>query len=194
MSTPYRAFHFDQDIEPVWDTPNLTGDENYLILDAEGQGHYVGCNLSIHNISNKSWTWFGEGDEMIFIDGEGFPPSIHGTGLEDYFCAAFTLPGQFYTPYFGVSLSGTPATLDGKWTLYRYHIESPVAFSKSIRVTIEHGHANNRWDDYSSVAYWYQTEPHKKFPPMLPMKERLPRPDLLHALADFEARDHPITE
>jgi hypothetical protein len=84
--------------------------------------------------------------------------------------------------------------MTGRWTLYRYHVESPIVFFQSIRVTIEHGHANNRWDDYSSVAYWYQREPHREFPPMLPVAERLPRPKLSHTLADFEARDKPITE
>jgi hypothetical protein len=49
-----------------------------------------------------------------------------------------------------------------------------VTFGESIRVTIEHGHANKRSDDYSSVAYWYQTEPHKLFS-IPPVDERLPR-------------------
>jgi hypothetical protein len=194
MGTPLGAFRYGAGEEVVWDTPNLDGADNYLILEAEGEGHYVGCNLSVHNITNKSWLWFGEGDEMIFIDGEPFPPSIHGTGTEDYFGAAFFLPGKFSTPYFGVSLAGDPRNMTGRWTLYRYHVESPIAFSKSIRATIEHGHANNRWDDYSSVAYWYQREPHKQFPPMLPVVERLPRPELTHTLADFEVRAKPITE
>ena len=60
-------------------------------------------------------------------------------------------------------------------TLYRYHIEDPIFFEKSIRVTIEHGHANKLTNDYSSTAYWYQTEPHKPFPALLPVAERLPR-------------------
>ena len=47
-------------------------------------------------------------------------------------------------------------------------------FEKSIKVTIEHGHANHRSDDWSSTAYWYQTEPHKPFPEILPVEKRLP--------------------
>ena len=43
-----------------------------------------------------------------------------------------------------------------------------------MKFSIEHGHANDRGDDYSSVAYWYQTEPHKKFPPLIDVKDRLP--------------------
>jgi hypothetical protein len=54
-------------------------------------------------------------------------------------------------------------------------IEDPIHFQKSIRVTIEHGHANRRSDDYSSTAYWYQLESHKPFPSLPPVKDRLPR-------------------
>lgn len=194
VADPYVAFRTKEVDEPVWNTPNLDGKKNYLILDAEGEGHYVGCNLSVDNITNKSYTWFGEGDEMIFIDGEHFPPSIHGTGTEDYFCCAFCLPGKFSTPYFGISLAGDPRNLSGKWTLYRYHIESPINFKKSIRVTIEHGHANNRYDDFASVAYWYQKEPHKPFSPILSTLERLPRIEPMHPIVDFENKDNPITE
>jgi hypothetical protein len=70
------------------DTPNVSDAENYLILDAEGAGHYVGCVLSVDNIDPlpvirklgsqeqviKEYTWWGEGDDMIFIDGEPWPP------------------------------------------------------------------------------------------------------------------------
>ncbi|RLI09333.1 hypothetical protein DRO42_04420, partial [Candidatus Bathyarchaeota archaeon] len=63
----------------------------------------------------------------------------------------------------------------GRVTWYRYHILDPIYFEKSIRVTIEHGHANRRSDDYSSTAYWYQTEPHRRLRPMLPVEQRLPR-------------------
>ena len=41
--------------------------------------------------------------------------------------------------------------------------------------SIEHGHANLQENDYSSVAYWYQTEPHKTLPPLPPALERVPR-------------------
>jgi hypothetical protein len=186
VADPYASFRLGAP-EPLWDTPNLDGSGNYVLLEVTGHGHYLGCNLSIHNLTNKTFTWFGEGDEMIFIDDEPFPPSIHGTGMEDYFGSAFGFPGKFSTPLFGVSLAGDSRDWSGMWTLYRYHLESPIAFSNSLRVTIEHGHANDRSDDYSSVAYWYQREPHQAFPPLLPVDERLPRPPLDHTLADHVA-------
>jgi len=52
----------------------------------------------------------------------------------------------------------------GRSSVYRFHLDSPIPFTKSIKVTIEHGHANHRSDNFFSVAYWYQTEPHGKFP------------------------------
>lgn len=149
---------------------NLTGDENYLILDAKGQGHYIGCMLYVHN---KKGAWYGEGDDMIFIDGEGFPPSLHGTGTEDYFGTAWSPAEEFHGPYFG-----QPLAQKKDWTgfshMYRFHIMDPVIFQKSIRVTIEHGHANDRGDDYSSVAYWYQTEPHAELPDISDPAVRIP--------------------
>ena len=67
--------------------------------------------------------------------------------------------------------------LMGKNTLYRFHIEDPIMFEKSIKVIIEHRRANNLSNDYSNTAYWYQTEPHKQFPTLLPIENRLPRED-----------------
>lgn len=172
---------------------NPDGAGNYTILDAEGAGHYVGCNLNIHNLRPKEWpenlswptlpgesvpreifNWYGEGDDMIFIDGEIWPPSLHGTGTEDYFNTAWCPAVAYNAPYHGITLPGGP-NWSGKISLYRFHIEDPICFQKSIRVTIEHGHANHRSDDYSSTAYWYQLEPHKPFPKLPMVQDRLPR-------------------
>ncbi|NPV68372.1 MAG: DUF2961 domain-containing protein [Anaerolineae bacterium] len=182
---------------------NLDGRGNYVILEAQGQGHYVGCNLSIHNLRRgegmdwpegvpwplrmedfrvhgdkilKCFNWYGEGDDMIFIDGEVWPPSLHGTGTEDYFNTAWCPAVEYSAPYHGITLAGDE-NWSGKISLYRFHIEDPICFQQSIRVTIEHGHANRRSDDYASTAYWYQHEPHLPFPPLLPVARRLPRPD-----------------
>ena len=111
---------------------------------------------------------------MIFIDGEGWPPSIHGTGTEDYAGSAWSPTQPFSAPYHGLPLAGGE-NFRGCSTLYRFHIEDPIVFEQSIRVTIEHGHANHRADDVSSTAYWYQTEPHAAFPALPEVTSRLPR-------------------
>ncbi|MFX0043892.1 MAG: glycoside hydrolase family 172 protein [Candidatus Hodarchaeota archaeon] len=156
-----------------WQKRNKNHEEDYLVLDAEGEGQYVGCHLDIHNLyETEKQNWPGEGDDYIEIDdGEII---LYGTGTEDYFCTAWG-PAQYYcSPYFGIPLPGGK-NWSGKISYYRYHIEDPIYFHKNIRVKIEHGHANQRSDDWSSTAYWYQTEPHKPFKSLLPVNERLPR-------------------
>jgi len=158
---------------------NTTGAGNYVLLDAVGRGHYVGCNLNIHNLrATREWNWYGEGDDMIFIDGEAWPPTLHGTGMEDYFNTAWCPQQEYHSPYHGILLGGGP-NWSGKISAYRFHIEDPIMFETSIKVTIEHGHNNHRSDDYSSTAYWYQTEPHRDHPLILPVAQRLPLPDIL---------------
>ena len=153
---------------------NLDGAGNYVILEAEGKGHYVGCNVNVHNLRETGeFNWYGEGDDMIFIDGEPLP-SIAGTGTEDYYGMSWCPTQEYCAPYHGLPLPGGP-NWSGKITWYRYHILDPIYFERSIRVTIEHGHANRRSDDYSSTAYWYQTEPHRKLRPILPVDQRIPR-------------------
>jgi len=171
--------------ENLWDIwsrrPNTSGEDNYVILEAEGDGVYVGCHLDVDVFERQGNDWYGEGDDMIFVDGEPWPPSLHGTGTEDYFNTAFCPREIYHAPYHGVTLysGNSDWPWGGKNSTYRYHIEDPIRFRKSIRVTIEHGHANKLSNDYSSTAYWYQHEPHKPFPPLLPVSERMPRPDPL---------------
>ena len=131
--------------------------------------------MSIDNLSNG---WWGEGDDMIFIDRDDerkWPPDMHGTGSEDYFCHAWGMQNATHL-YTGTSWSQFPKEMiiKGKVCVYRYHIMDPVPFEKSIRVSIEHGHANNRSDDFSSVAYWYQNEPHKVFCSIPVLSELIP--------------------
>ncbi len=150
---------------------NLTGKGNYLVLDTEGRGHFVGCNVSIKNLYEG---WWGEGDDMFFIDGQGFPPDLHGTGTEDYFCHAWGMQLNNAHLYHGVSLAECPRenfNWQGRYTCYRLHVMDPVPFTKSLIMSIEHGHANDRSDDWSSTAYWYLDRPeHKPYAP-LPNRE-----------------------
>jgi hypothetical protein len=164
-------------MEEVWRTPNLDAGGNYVILDAAGKGHYVGCHLDVDCFAPAQNDWWGEGDDMIIIDGEPLP-RLYGTGSEDYFNTAFAPTQEFCTPYHGLILNSgvQEQPWQGKNSVYRYHIEDPIYFEKSIRVTIEHGEANCLSHDYASTAYWYQAEPHKPFPHLLPVAERLPRP------------------
>jgi len=160
-----------------WEEPNLDGEHNYVILEARGRGHYVGCNLNIDVFERQVNDWYGEGDDMIFVDGEPWPPRLHGTGTEDYFNTAFCPTQEYSAPYHGITVySGTPEwPWGGKNSMYRFHVEDPIAFERSIRVTIETGHANALANDYSSTAYWYQQERGDPLPPLPAVEARLPR-------------------
>lgn len=162
-----------------WQQPNLTGERNYLILAAKGTGQYVGCNLNVDVFERQVNDWYGEGDDMIFIDGEPWPPRLHGTGTEDYFGTAFCPTQEFSSPYHGLTVySGTKDwPWGGKNSMYRFHIEDPIRFEKEIRVTIETGHDNALANDYSSTAYWYQRDRTAALPPLPPVEDRLPRPE-----------------
>jgi len=151
--------------------PNLSGADNYVWLDARGKGQFVGVTMSILQNQNG---WWGEGDDMFFVDGEALP-SINGTGSEDYFLGAWGFGStSFAYAQYGAPVKGTELA-GGRTSVYRFHLDSPITFTKSLRATIEHGHGNHRSDNFFSVAYWYQTEPHAPFPPLPPVDERIPR-------------------
>ena len=150
---------------------NLNGDGNYVWMEAIGSGHFVGVTMSV--LQNQDG-WWGEGDDMFFVDGENLP-SINGTGSEDYFLGAWDFGGRAFSyALFGAPVVGQEVA-GGRWSLYRFHLDSPITFTKSLRATIEHGHANHRSDNLFSVAYWYQTEPHAAFPTLPTLEQRIPR-------------------
>ncbi len=139
--------------------------EDYLVLETSGKGHYVGTVLGVRM---RSPSWFGEGDEKIYIDSET-KPSIWGTGTEDYFLSAWGLQTT-RTPYFGVPFFDE-RSIGGHTSAYRWHLHDPIVFNTGIKVTLEHRgwisedenpeykatSWNEREDDYASVAFWYQT-------------------------------------
>jgi hypothetical protein len=149
---------------------NVDGKNNYVFMEAKGKGQYVGTILNVFGLSTG---WWGEGDDMFFVDGETARATINGTGMEDYFNNAWMFQKEFNYPFIGYSQQGN-RDWTGSHTMYRFHIQDPVYFQKSLRATIEHGHANDREDVYTSVAFWYQTEPHQKLLPLPPVNERLP--------------------
>jgi hypothetical protein len=154
---------------PETNIPNLDGKDNYVILETEGRGQYVGCNLSVAHFQGS---WWGEGDEMIFVDEDTWPPSIHGTGTEDYFNHAWGMQNNAFL------MNGSvihESIVPGYQVSYRFHLTDPLRFKNRIRVTIEHGHANHLSDDWASTAYWYQTLPSPKLT-ILPVEQRLPTP------------------
>jgi len=153
---------------------NTTSD--YPIIEGiKGKGHFVGVYMA-WGVNNNGW--WGEGEIKFFIDGDTKFPTICGTGTEDYFCGSYNFDrnGQyteFCTPYSGLHQVIRP---DGtyrsqqRFGLYRWHIMDPVRFERDLRITIQDlgwrqgGRYLKQQSDIASVCYWYQTEPHARFP------------------------------
>ena len=132
---------------------NTTGAENYVFADIKGKGHFVGLNYYVHCPTPM---WYGEGDDMWFIDGET-KPSLVGTGTEDFFNTSWCPKEPFLSPYFGYPRVNNDIGWLGRTHVYRFFINDPIFFEKALKGTIEHGHDNNLTLDIGSVAYWYQS-------------------------------------
>jgi len=151
---------------------------DYTILEAQGEGRYVGTFLAWTQLSDG---WFGEGEVKFYIDGDTKFPTIAGTGTEDYFGGSYGFPEVYTTPFMGSTLSWKGKDGPPKWSLYRWHIPDPINFHKDLRITIQAlgWWPNRRYqplaDDIASVAYWYQREPHAAFPPFPALPRRWPR-------------------
>ncbi|BDD05828.1 hypothetical protein AUTU_33110 [Aureibacter tunicatorum] len=144
-------------------------DDNFVALDAEGKGKFVGLSFNGEPYDNS--LFYLEGDEMIYVDGEDFP-STYGTGWEDYFTGGWYFQeGPFDGPYHGVVVLDKE---NGRVTAYRHHIPDPIPFKESIKVTMEHGHANEQKVDWSTTVFWYQQEPHKPMEPIKKASLRIP--------------------
>ncbi|MEO8659249.1 MAG: glycoside hydrolase family 172 protein [Bryobacteraceae bacterium] len=154
--------------DPRW--RNTSGEGNYSMLEAGGDGQFIGVTFSVFQ---NQWGGWNEGDEMIWIDGEP-DPRIHGTGGEDYFNGAWGFSTTYSFPLTGLTEfhQWEPGS---RFSHYRWHLEAPVRFRKGIKVTIEDGHANLRSDNLFSVAYWYQKEPHVPLPKLPPVESRIPK-------------------
>ncbi len=155
--------------------------EVYTIVDGiRGKGQYVGTYIAYGTHNNG---WWGEGEVKFYIDGDKEFPTINGTGTEDYFNGSYNFENQqthqyeeFTNPYTGLAQVIKPDGLyqsQQRFGLYRWHIVDPVRFSTDLKVTIQDlgwqsgGRYLPLMDDIASVAFWYQTEPHTPFPPML---------------------------
>jgi hypothetical protein len=150
---------------------NPTGRDNYLIADIKGKGHFAGVNYYVHSPGPM---WYGEGDDMIFIDGDE-KPTLHGTGTEDYFNTSWCPKSWFSHPYYGYARVNDDIGWLGRTHVYRFHISDPIHFNKSLKFTIEHGHNNCLTLDLASVAYWYQSPPLANLAPIPDKQSRKPR-------------------
>jgi hypothetical protein len=150
---------------------NPKGEGNYVFADIQGKGHFVGVN---YYVNCPSTMWYGEGDEMVFIDGDA-TPTLVGTGTEDFFNTSWCPKELFQHPYYGYPRVNNETGWLGHTHVYRFFIADPVFFDKSCKFTIEHGHNNNLTLDLASVAYWYQDKA-APLPRSFTKEERMHKP------------------
>ena len=155
----------------------------------KGSGKYVGTYLAWNALSSG---WWGEGEVKFYLDGD-IHPSFADNGCEDYFggsfgfspfntewCADHEIP--FSTAFLGMPLAkcGVSNSIR-KYGLYRWHLSDYIGFMQDIKVTVD---TLGWWhkkgyrplaEEISSVAYWYQMEPHVEFPEMVSYEKRWDR-------------------
>ena len=145
---------------------------SYVVLDGvQGKGRFIGVTLaSGMNGHNTCWV---EGEAKMYIDGEQYP-SLNYTGTEDYFCGAYAFGNDielhryqtFQGLYVGMHaiLGDTSATYNAqkRFLLYRWHVKDAIWFNNGFRMVMDNlGWTGPRYDDYTSVAYWYAQNPSK---------------------------------
>ncbi len=169
--------------------PTVPMKDHVLVDGIKGKGQYVGTSLAWQSNNHG---WWGEGEIKFFMDGDKKFPTICGTGVEDYFCGSYGFISEnkngekrytdYTTPYAGfyaiLPEEGAITSSRLRFGMYRWHLTDPVRFKEDLKVTIQAlgWKSGHRYlplqDDISSVSFWYQTEPHAKFP-VLPSKDLL---------------------
>ena len=158
------------------DRKNPDGATNYVFCETKGRGHLMGVTLGV--VQNAEG-WMGEGDDMIFVD-DLSKPLIIGTGSEDYLLGSWNFGGRanaraFAHHQYGAPLIQSPERVGGRYCCYRFHGDNPVSFNRLLKHTMEHGHANDRGDNFYSCAFWYQDRPYTDFPALPPVPQRIPK-------------------
>ena len=152
-------------LHALWhrENPTQTGSP-YTVLETTGTGHFIGCNLSVQALGTPSLS-FLEGLSRIYVDGNS-DPALKVWGTEDFLGGSFYFSGGTYAgPYSGCTVKDESI---GRFAGYRLFTKDPIPFDSKISVTVNHGEYFNSGPigsyegraDYSSVAYWYQIEPH----------------------------------
>ena len=166
--------------------PTSVGVDFEILPERRGKGRYVGAVIGVRPLGPD---WWGEGEFKFYRDGDDELPTIAGTGTEDYVGLSW---GMQETPlhYHGANYRQHNDRINtGRVSMYRWHIMDPIVWETHGRATvqqigyrpvreipksIEEYQAGffEREDDWSAAAFWYQAEPHAKFP-VLPAKEFL---------------------
>jgi len=157
----------------------LLGKQDYAVFEAAGRGQFIGWNVTVRGVGAPDAGYVVDENVKFYVDGEG-EPSIEWQGIEDSFGFSYGFPEQAnsfpytgYQPYY----NGAAA--------YRFTLNDRVSFRRSLRMTVGFGKHEAPWFreafskpenplQFSSVAYWYQQEPHRAVAPLPWCRERRP--------------------
>jgi len=146
-----------------------------------GKGRFAGMFLAV-GLNGEDYIWC-EGEPRMYIDGDIYP-TINYTGLEDYFCGSYsfgydpiphkytTFSGQYVGMYAVIGNMNEYYNHQQRFLLYRWHVKDPIFFNESFRMVMPDMSNLPRYDDFTSVAFWYLTEP-KGLPMKLPSHNEL---------------------
>lgn len=123
-------------------------DVNYVTL--EGKGVLVGTGVTLFNTVDS---WWGEGDEKVYVDNETFPSHI-GTGTEDYYGYAWCHPNKFSHPYIAQP-DGSGNLTSGYTVNSRYRGLDAIPFTQKLQFDMEMWHWASCIINHAPVTYWY---------------------------------------
>ena len=130
----------------------------HTLLERAGAGKYVGTLLHVNWPSDL---WWGEGDWLFWTDEEGWPPSYHGTGSEEYFNSGWGNFDRKAVSGYITRILGKP----GEAAVYSFHLNDAFQFRKRIRVAVETVGferemkiINEQHPSWGSTAFWYAAQ------------------------------------
>lgn len=123
-------------------------DWNFVTVD--GRGMLVGDVMSVYN---PLPSWYGEGNEKIWVDGETFPSHV-GTGTEDYYNASWAPNPIYQTPFANHPRMDDPLS-QGQNVYTRTRNLDVVPFEKALQFDFEIMTWKDSQVDYAATTYWY---------------------------------------
>jgi hypothetical protein len=152
---------------------------DWNLVTVDGRGVYVGNTLDVRYFEHS---WWGEGDEKIWVDGEPFP-SWFGTGTEDYYGYAWCSTRKFSHPFHAQTRADGPirdvvgsADGFGYTSVNRFHVIDAIPFQRRLQFDLEvldwHRRSHIVLD---AVAYYYaRPGARDHLPPVTPAVLRIP--------------------
>ena len=151
----------------------LLGKDDYEVVQTSGAGQLIGWNMTLRALSGTVPPC--DQNEVIHVDGSS-KPSVEWQGMEDSFGFSWNFPPEAND----FSYTGYHPFLGG-YSAHRFFLNDRIPFQKSLRMTVVGGsqigeaYAKPGGElEFTSVAYWYQREPHRPFAAMLPAPDREP--------------------